>query len=405
MPFLLDCQSSARTIPELKKQVAGIGKLGFKFDVPVRYLDKNRLRNYISDLVEKEYPDQLARKEAMFIQLMGFSKKRLNVKKIRKKILVTNAGGVYNEKTKELLALEEYRTVDLMNSMILAHELRHAVQDAHFDIQAILGERSDFDDRKLAVLSAIEGDATFVAVMYNGFDPRVMSSTFSSDPLVSFSPIGNTAQLYKAPGIIKHQMTMPYVKGMRFVSEVFKKKKWKGVNRILKFPPDSTEQILHPEKYLKREKPVEVEVLYRPDGYKLYHSGVIGEYYLNILLIEKQSGKYGEPAVGWGGDTFKIYLKPSSYFLIWKAVWDEETFCGNFYFDLKRFVERTFEVDFKDGNLKGSLFAAGQAAAPGKSGAPADDYFFIRKIRNEIIYVRTNDRKQMNTFIYGGNYD
>ena len=38
----------------------------------------------------------------------------------------------------ELLALKEYQAIDMMNAMLLVHELRHAAQDAHFDLAALL---------------------------------------------------------------------------------------------------------------------------------------------------------------------------------------------------------------------------------------------------------------------------
>lgn len=390
------------TIQELKQQVVAIGKLDFKTDIPVRYYNKKRLKRYISARVEEEYPETLSKKDAVFIQLMGFSDRRINLKNIHKKIRLNNVGALYNKETKELWVLNEYRAIDLMNSMIVVHELRHAVQDAHFDLPGILRKFSFYDDRGLAVRSAVEGDAALTALIFNGFDPGVMSATFSSDPLISFSPIGNTAQLYQAPDIVKYRFTMPYIDGLRFVTAVLKKKKWKGVNKILTSPPQSTEQVLHPGKYLKRETPIPVTVRYKPEGYEHYHSGVIGEYYLNILLMEKPANRYMDHAVGWGGDTFFIYVDPSSYFLVWKSLWDEDAFCANFYFAFKRFIESKFQVNFKKGNIRGSFFSAGQSGVPGLLG---DDYFFIRKIRNEMIYVRTNNRQQMNTFIYGGNYD
>jgi hypothetical protein len=298
--------------------------------------------------------------------------------------------------------LNEYRAVDLINAMVIVHELRHAVQDAHFDLSGILGKYSLYDDRGLAVRSAVEGDAGLVALIFNGFEPGVMSTSFSSDPLISFSPIGNTAQLYQAPDIVRYRFTMPYLEGLRFVAAVLKKKKWKGVNKILKSPPESTEQVLHPGKYLKRESPIPVVVQYKPEGYEHYHSGVIGEYYLNILLMEKPANRYVDHAVGWGGDTFHIYIDPSSYFLVWKSVWDEDRFCANFYHGFRRFIESRFQVNFKEGDTRGSLFIAGRSGVPGILG---NDYFFIRKARNQMMVVRTNNRKEMNKFIYGGNYD
>ena len=384
------------TVPDLEKIVVQLGKLDFARVVPIKHLSKKQLKAYIGAKVEEEYPDRLSEKEGVFLYLMGFSSRRLDPKGIRKKILVNNARALYDRRTKELLAVNEYRSVDMMNGMVLLHELRLAVQDGHFEVGKALGNLSDFDDRKLALLSVVIGDAAFISVQFSGFNAGMMSSTFDSDPLISFSPIGNTAQLYKAPEVVKQKLIMPYIYGLRFVTTAFQKKKWKALNRILTSPPESTEQVLHPDKYFNRDAPLEITVEYKPDGYPVYHSGVIGEHYLNILLMEKKQSGYVDRAAGWGGDTFIIYGNGASYFLIWKSKWDKPKYCSNYFFDFKRFIERRFLINFKEGDSQGSPFLAGHTR---------DGYFFLRKVRNEMIYVRSNDRKQMNKYIYGGIYD
>jgi hypothetical protein len=389
-------------IEALKKKVAAIGKLAFKRDVPITYVNKVRLKKYIAALFEKEFPKQLSEKENEFIRLMGFAGNDANidVRKIRKRIFLDNTGGLYNEDTDELLVLVQYREVNYINSMVLVHELRHALQDQYFNLASLLDSRSasDFDDRRLAVLAALEGDATFLMVQYSGLDADILASSPTADALMSFLPTAKPSLLYREPEVIKYQLLMPYINGLRFVSAVFKKKKWKGVNRILNLPPASTEQILHPEKYFKREAPVEVLIQYKPREYQLLHSGVIGEYYLNVLLESKDDYTYKDYALGWGGDTFLIYKNAGSYFLLWESVWDKDIYCSNFYSDFKRFIEKRFDVNLKKGNVKGTDFIAGQSGT-------GEDYFFLMKLKNKIFYARSDNRDQMNALIYGGNYD
>jgi hypothetical protein len=381
------------TIEELKRRVEVIGKLKFKEDIPVVYISKYRLKKYISDLFEQEYPEVLSSKESFYIYVMGFVDRRIDLKKVRKKILMNNVGGLYNEKTKELYALKEYRNINMINAMIIIHELRHSIQDQYYNLSLLLGELSDFDDRKLATLAAIEGDATFVMLQHDGFAPDIMASE-NSNALLSFSPLANSTVIFKSPDIVKHQLMMPYIQGLKFTSFVARKKKWKGVNRILSSPPLSSEQILHPEKYLKNELPVKVQIGFTPTGYTLYHSGVVGQYFINILL--KLDNDYKNVAAGWGGDTFKIYAKGSSYFLVWESSWDKEKFGSRFYFDLKRFVEKRFDVNFRIGSAKGSPFIAGNSEK---------GFFFVRQFKNQVFYVRTNNRNDINDFINGGYYD
>jgi hypothetical protein len=381
-------------LDELKKSVVRIGHLDFRRDVPVRYLDREQLRSYIERLFESDYPDELAGKEEDFIYLMGFTEGRIALKPLRKKILLENVGGMYNEKTKELLAVEEFRNVDMINGPALAHELRHAIQDQHFHLAALLGDLSDFDDRKLAALAAVEGDATLVMIYQLGFDPDLVGDAFSPENLLSFSALSGASTLVSAPDIVKYQLLMPYLEGMRFSQEIVKRRKWKGLNQVLARKPLSSEQILHPQKYLAREMPQAVFTAYRPARGERVYSGVVGEYYLNVLL--KNGPEIADAASGWGGDLFSLYRDGDARLLLWEAQWDSAADCSRFHADFQKFLERKFHVAFRDGQNQGRRFVAGSSAA---------GYFFLLREGIRLFYARSNDRTQINELISGGIYD
>lgn len=399
--FLFEVTLDGQTISveELKKQVAAAGKLEFRSDLPVKYLDRSRLKAYVDSLIDREYSEESARKESRFLYLMGFLEQPVDLKSLRKKILVENAGGFYNEKTGELFILEEFRNMNMINSLIVVHELRHAIQDQHVDLSRLLDKYSDFDDRKLAVLASVEGDAMFVMAKFSRdfssipLDPELLTS-YQSDALMSFSPLADTALLHRSPDIIKFQLMMPYIEGLKFTNNIYKRKKWKGVNHVLKAPPVSSEQILHPEKYLKNEVPVEVTIIFKPDGYQSYHSGVVGEYMLNILL--RGDGPYVDHADGWGGDAFTLFQKEEKYFLLWESCWDSEKSVSYFFYVFKKFLETNFRLTFRSGKVVEYPFLAGQSRF---------GYFFLWRQGKEIFYARSNDRIQMNKFISGGLYD
>jgi hypothetical protein len=381
-------------IEELKRSVVEIGRLDFKRDVPVRYLDRAQLKNYIERLFEDEYPNELADKEEEFLYWMGFTREKIALKPLRHAIILENVGGMYNEKTKELLAVEEFRNIDMLNAPALAHELRHAIQDQHFHLAAVLGDLSDFDDRKLAALAAVEGDATLVMIDQLGFDPELVGDAFSPENVLSFSAMAGASALSSAPDIVKYQLLMPYLEGMKFSQAIVKEKKWKGLNRVLANKPLSTEQILHPQKYLSAEKPQAVFTAYRPGRGKLLHTGVIGEYYLNVLL--KGGPEIADAASGWGGDLFSLYGDGDSRLLLWEAQWDTIADCSRFYEDFRRFLEKEFHLNFQNGQNNGRQFIAGNSSA---------GYFFLRCDSQHLFYVRSNDRKQINELISGGIYD
>lgn len=389
--FLFTADSS---IEDLKKTVVETGKLGFLHDVPVQYLSRPQISRYIAELFEKEYPDELAAEEEEFIRLMGFTSGPVQLKRLRQKIILENVGGMYNEKTKELMALEEYKTAGMMNTVSLIHEFRHAIQDQHFHLAQLLGDRSDFDDRKLAVLAAIEGDATFVMIKQLGLDPGELGDTFSPETILSLSAVTGASELQHSPDIVKYQLLMPYLDGLKFCSAIFARKKWAGFNRILKRPPSSSEQILHPDKYLRDEKPIPVEIRYTPHRLAPYHSGVIGEFFLNLLL--KTGTEIDDAAAGWGGDRYVIFRDLQTSMLIWRSKWDTDGDCSRFFSVFRRWIEKKFSVAFIPGGTSQEPFIAGESPA---------DYFFLKTKGNTLYYVRTNNREKINEFISGGQYD
>jgi len=382
------------SIDELKKTVVEIGQLDFTQDIPVHYLDRPQMKKYIEQLFESDYSEELAGKEAEFIYLMGFSADRIVLKPLRKKIILENVGGMYNEKTKELLAVEEFRTLDMLNAPALAHELRHAIQDQHFHLAGLLGAHSDYDDRKLAALAAIEGDATLLMIRQLGVDPELLGEAFSAENVLAFSALSGASALADAPAIVKYQLLMPYLDGLKFSREILKKKKWKGLNQVLRQPPQSSEQILHPEKYLELEKPVAVHINYHPTPGQLVHSGVIGEYFLNVLLAS--NAEIGDTASGWGGDFYAIYRNGASTMLLWEAQWDTPGDCSRFSAAFRSFLEKNFKLTFRAGKNQGRPFLAGNSPA---------GYFFLYSSQSKLFYARANDRGQINEFISGGNYD
>jgi len=393
---------SAEPISKIRERIEKTGKLRYKSDPEVQYMQGDHFRQFIHRYFESAYPAEMAEKEARYLTLMGFLDPGVSLNGIRKRLVMNNAGGMYDEQTGKLMILNEYMHSDPVYRLILVHELRHALQDQHFNIAKLFGNLSDFDDRKIAVTAALEGDAmllmTRYADKYTPFpvSPELSLSGYNSDALLTFSPVKFSHNLDNVPAAIKHHLSMPYIQGLKFTFSIFKKGKgkWGPVNRILKDPPVSSEQILHPEKYMKKELPADAAPSFVPAGYELYHSGTVGEFMLNILLMKKN--RYMDTAAGWGGDTFRLYTKGDSYILIWKSVWDQDEFCSRFYTDFRNFTESRFGVSYRKGNVKGNPFIAGRNQG---------QYFFLRKFANKMFYFRTNNREEMNTFINGGHYD
>ena len=106
-----------------------------------------------------------------------------------------------------------------------------------------------------------------------------------------------------------------------------------AVNDTFKHPPESTEQILHPDKWASREPPIDVQLpadlaSRLGAGWKIGLQDTFGEHQLGVWITAAVPlGGLPEPppesVVGWGGDRMALYDGPNgSWAVVFKTVWD-----------------------------------------------------------------------------------
>ena len=195
--------------------------------------------------------------------------------------------------------------------LTLAHELTHALQQQHFDIDSLLEKTGDNFDRGLAVTALAEGDATLSELLY-------LQANSLSVPSVPDMPVYNSA-----PAIIQDLLIFPYASGLRMLTQNFGEEDWSDVNAAYEDPPQSTEQVIHPEKYLEGEAPLQVALPEIEDAlgpsWALIYSSVGGEFLLRHYLgLQLRTGDVDEAASGWGGDAFALYGDATDqHLLLW----------------------------------------------------------------------------------------
>ena len=190
--------------------------------------------------------------------------------------------------------------------------------DLHAQLPDAVG---DFDDRRLAWLSLLEGDATLV--MERFLLKRIPGG--GSDDLSGLSM--PTPEIAGAPPVVRDQLVLPYVVGLDFARALWKRGGADALHQAWTRPPESSEQVLHPDKYFARESPRPVDVSYAPRGGRLVNEGVLGEVYLRTLLGEGEE----QAAEGWGGDAFRLFDVGGRTLLFGRSVWDSPE-------DLRQFV-------------------------------------------------------------------
>jgi hypothetical protein len=113
--------------------------------------------------------------------------------------------------------------------------------------------------------------------------------------------------------------------------------------------PQSTEQILHVEKYFAREAPVKVSMTNLATqlgaGWKRVDYDVNGEWSYYLILDEylHADAESRRAAAGWGGDRYAVYEGPQGTILFThRTVWDTETDAQEFFEAYARRTSRRY---------------------------------------------------------------
>lgn len=233
--------------------------------------------------------------------------------------------GFYDPETGEMVVVlsDDSGELSANDQVTFAHEVVHALQDQHFDLMEV---QSDFDtmtdDEYLAMTAMIEGDATAAQVMYMIENPRLLAEAEAE--LEDYE----SPSLDSAPLFYSESLLFPYDDGALFVIEILNEGGWDAVNDMYADPPTTTEQILHPEKYIEGEGAIEV-VVEDPtsmlgDDWQILDENDMGEFMTDVFL--RNGGASNRDArhasEGWGGDSYLVFGNEEQTAFIWDSVWD-----------------------------------------------------------------------------------
>ncbi|HXD30481.1 MAG TPA: hypothetical protein VN643_05175 [Pyrinomonadaceae bacterium] len=247
-------------------------------------------------------------------------------------LLTEQVAGYFDPKQQEFFLAD---WIDLEGQKpVMAHELTHALQDQHFDLRRFQKWPRGDSDAELAAHALIEGDATLAMRLYMARNPMAeiaFKRTFGSDKTPS-------TQFKQAPRGMRESLVFPYQEGFDWASAVYKKGGWAAVSKAFSELPQSTEQILHPEKYFAKEAPVKIELAdVRAQlgiGWKRIDYDVHGEWNYYLILDQFLNSKIDSrrAAAGWSGDRYEVYESTTGkVFMVQVSEWDTDNDAQEFF--------------------------------------------------------------------------
>ncbi|HEX3278920.1 MAG TPA: hypothetical protein VHR40_10390 [Thermoleophilaceae bacterium] len=300
--------ASARVAPigTIEARVERLRGLDFTTrPVPQTVTPAQARREGLADL-DRSYPASRRLADEEFLKLLRLIDPRVDLRAASSSIFGEQVAGYYDPRSRRLRVVSGASTSGrVLNELVLSHELTHALEDQRLGLDQ---ERlSTNDDRALAYLSLVEGSAT--AVMYD-YGARY----FSSEELLG-GVLGSAFQgTGGLPPFVTAQLVFPYQRGLEFVQRLVQVGggKWSLVDAAHRsHPPVSTEQIMHPDKYLRFEEPERVRLdpgKVLGDGWRRMTAGVMGEWETGQLLSAGGGGA-ADAAAGWAGDRYELWQR------------------------------------------------------------------------------------------------
>ncbi len=314
----------------VEQAVSILRDLAPRAEVTRAFLSREELLDYLVGLLDHEYPPERARDDVIFYHAFGWMDLDTDLRAIQLAVLTEQVGGFYDPDLDAMFVISENAEMDPLNQILYAHEFTHALQDQHYDLNALgLGTENSIGapDELLAVQALVEGDAMLLT---EGFENWLVRS----NPVAMLNVLGEalflqTEALFAAPPILQAELTFPYIEGRNFVYTLFMAQNGWNFDSIYADPPTTTAQILHPELYVADREAVEVTVepldAALSDGWRLVYDRTLGEFYLREYLRTAISQlTAGNAAAGWRGDRYRLYFNDLTQetALILRIAWD-----------------------------------------------------------------------------------
>lgn len=324
-------RSAEQVLPRLEA-LSGLPRLA---PIAIGVRSRSQLRQFVETRLAEDFPpSEIAGVHATYSAL-GLIPEDIDLHALLLDLYTEQIVGFYDPARDTLFVVNDVPREQL--ETVLVHELVHALQDQHANLEALV-DPSLSTDRQRAAQAALEGHATLVMVAWAMESMGVDASALPELPDLSalLGPALQSAQfpvLSTAPRIIRESLLFPYFEGARFVQALWRhappEGRSSGASRapLDEFLPASTEQIRNPADrfFGVRDEPTEVRFGSDSEGgWPVIYQNTFGELELAILLGELLGERYEDLVYGWDGDRYLTFRVPGGGIGLEIAiVWDD----------------------------------------------------------------------------------
>ncbi len=325
-------------VDRLARDAERIRGLSFREPVMVEIQDPSTIAAHL----DAELDDADLRRAQRVYETLGLLPDGLDLRALLSEVLGEQVLGFYDTR-RRLLVLRDEVAATLLRApssdraaesrVVILHELVHALQDQCLGFGRLLETERDSDtDNALKALA--EGDATLAMIFYaaeqrDQSPEALLESGMLERMLEDLSAPASSDALSRAPAILRVTLVVPYIAGVAFARRIYEGGGWSEVNHAFTTPPTSTEQVMHPRTYLRRENPDPIAIgplqALETAGWTVVEEDTLGELELGVFLGRAVGDTAGRAAAaGWAGDRLRIYERTGQGAAVWFTTWDDE---------------------------------------------------------------------------------
>ena len=345
-------------------------------------LSRDALRDRLATEAAAETTPEEARADVLELSAFDFLEPDYDLYAAQLQLQSDGILGFYDPETAEFVVVSDGALLDAPTLYTHAHEFVHALQDQHYDLEALTDEALD-SEAQAAVRALAEGEASLVQYLY--LAERDYFTPDEVDAIVNDSAQTDDSFLDEYPPVLINNLAFPYVSGSRFVGELYRAGGFAAIDAAWANPPQSTEHILHPERYRAGDAPQLVALAPLTDtlgvGWQEIENNVMGEFFLREYLDQQlPATTAARAALGWGGDRYAVYWNEATGGLVMalRAVWDTPADAAEFAAAYADYPAGLFDV-------------APQTQADGSTCWVGDDAICFRQVEGESFVVRAPD--------------
>lgn len=300
---------------EVLAQMSQILDLPIKSPLKKSLRSKDEIRAYLVREEKEDRDDAKRYADQKTLEAFGLIPKNFPLDSFLLDVLTDQVAGLYDPKAKEFY-IADWIPVDEQRQ-VMAHELTHALEDQSFHIDPWIKAARPNDDGETAREAVSEGSALAAMYDYTLRDEHAGVRDLPDMTLLirsgAVQEMNQDPQLANAPPYIRDSLMFPYLDGIVFTQQFLKAHTgWADLKLVFENPPASTQQIIHPDLYLKNVQPKTVTLPewkgVVPVEWKMLEENVMGEFGLQEVLkqfLGRERADALSPA--WAGDRYASF--------------------------------------------------------------------------------------------------